>query len=323
MKQLKNKRIVCLGGGSGGTSTLLRSLRDAGAHLTSITSMADDGGSSGRLRKAYKILPPGNLVSCIASLAPDEYKEIAEVLMHRFSGSSRENKALGGHKLGNLIMLAEMQRTGDIYKAVELTKKMLGVTNADILPATDTRTRLTAITKDGRRVHGETTLDLTLYSEPRGIKKIYLTPKKPPVNNLVINSLKKADIIISGPGDLYTNQLAVLVIPQIKEALLQSKAKKIFIANIANKPFETKNYSLKNFIDAITEHLGVFPFDTVIANNNHTNPIPKKYRYKYIKIDAELKNNPTFQLLETNLVADQFPLHHDPEKLASIVARAV
>lgn len=323
MKQLQNKRIVCLGGGSGGTSTLLRSLKDTGAHLTSITSMADDGGSSGRLRKAYSVLPPGNLVSCIASLAPKEYAEIAEVLMHRFPGSSRENKALGGHKLGNLIMMAEMQRTKDIYKAVALTKQILGVTNADILPATDIRTRLTAITKDGRRVHGETTLDLTLYSEPHGIKKIYLTPKKPMVNDLVIKNLEKADIIISGPGDLYTNQLAVLVIPQIKEAILQSKAKKIFIANIANKPFETKNYSLKDFIDAITDHLGVFPFDTVIANNNHTNPIPKKYRYKYIKIDNELKKNTSFHLVETNLVSDQFPLHHDPEKLAYMVTRNV
>lgn len=323
--EIKNKltRIVCLGGGSGGTSTLLKSLRDSKAHLTSITSMADDGGSSGRLRKAYNIMPPGNLLSCIVSVAPDDYKDIADLMMFRLPGNSRENKVLSGHKFGNLVMLAQWLKTKDFYKTLEITKKILGVKNADILPATDERTRLTAITKDGRRVHGETTLDLTLYSEPHGIKKIFITPKSPKVNPLVIENIRKADVIISGPGDLYTNQLAVLIIPAIKNAIIESKAKKIFIANIANKPFETKGYTLGDYIKAIEEHMGIFPFEQIIANNSFSNIIPKKYRYKYVQINEELKESKSFRLTLADLVNAEMPIHHDPKKLAEIVIKNI
>lgn len=319
----KLKRIVCLGGGSGGTSTLLKALRDTQSHLTSITSMADDGGSSGRLRKAYNIMPPGNLLSCIVSLAPDEYKEIADLMMFRLPGNSRENKVLSGHKFGNLVMLAEWFRTKDFYKTLEVTKKILGVKNADILPATDERTRLTAITNDGRRVHGETTLDLTLYSEPHGINKIFITPKDPVVNPLVLENIKHADVIISGPGDLYTNQLAVLIIPAVKKAIMESKAKKIFIANIANKPFETKGYTLSDYLKAITEHMGAFPFEKIIANNNFSVNIPKKFRYKYVGISEDLKKSKSFELVLADLVNKEMPVHHDPKKLAEIVIKNI
>jgi len=321
MKNMAKKlKIVCLGGGSGGTSTLLRGLKDYPTHLTSITSMADDGGSSGRLRKAYGIMPPGNLVSCIASLIPDKDSELSDLLMYRFPGNSRENKSLGGHKLGNLIMLAEILRTKDIYKALAVTQQMFGV-DADILPATDERTHLSAITVDGRRIHTETTLDLALYAEPYGLKKIYITPKKPKVNPKVISNILAADLIISGPGDLYTNQLPVLVIPQIKQALLESKAKKIFIANVANKPFETKHYTLKNYIEAIYDHLQIFPFDTIIANNNLQYKIPKKYRYSYVKVESELRKNNSFRLIEEDLVESTFPIHHNAKRLAKVVMK--
>jgi uncharacterized cofD-like protein len=325
MKKTKNKplRIVCLGGGSGGTSTLLRGLRDGGAHLTSVTSMADDGGSSGRLRKAYGIMPPGNLVSCIASLIPTENQDLSDLMMYRFPGLSRENKALGGHKLGNLIMMAEMLRTNDIYKALAVTQKLFGVTNADILPATDERTHLSATTVDGRRVHTETTLDLALYAEPYGLKRIHIRPKFPKVNPKVVENIRRADVIISGPGDLYTNQLPVLIIPQIKRAVLKSKARKIFISNVANKPFESKNYTLNNFIDAIKDHMGIFPFDTIIANNNYSHPIPKKFRYDYVKIDKVLHDANVFKLIEADLVQKDFPIHHNAPYLASLVFKTV
>ena len=321
--QLKQLRIVCLGGGSGGTSTVLRGLKYYDAHLTSVTSMSDDGGSSGRLRKAYGIMPPGNLVSCIASLIPDDKQELSDLLMYRYPGKSLGNKTLDGHKLGNLIMLAEMLRTKDIYKALEVTQKLFGITNADILPATDQRNRLSAITVDGRQIHTETTLDLALYAEPYGLKKVYITPKNPEVNPKVISNIQKADVIISGPGDLYTNQLPVLIIPQIKEAVLQSKAKKIFIANVANKPFESKNYTLANFITAIVDHIGSFPFDTIIANSNLSNPIPKKYRYTYVKVDESVRNDDSIRLIETNLVEKEFPIHHNSQKLAAAIMAAI
>jgi uncharacterized cofD-like protein len=314
----KKKHIVCLGGGIG-TSNLIRGLKKYPVHLSVVTSMADDGGSSGRLRKAYGIMPPGDIISCIAALIPDDQKELADLLTYRFTGPDKEDTTIGGQKFGNLLMLAEIQRTGDFYKAIDVTKKMFGV-DADIFPASDERTQLSAITKDGRHIHSETTLDLALYSKPTGLKKIYITPENPKVNPDLISTLLNADYIISGPGDLYTNQLPVLVVPQIRDALLKSTAKKMFILNVANKPFETKGFTLQNFIDAFVEHLGVFPFDIVIANSNQNQQIPEKYQYEYIKLDTK-EVDKTFELVEEDLINKDFPLYHDPEKLASTVIK--
>ncbi len=318
MNYLKDKHIVLLGGGTA-TSHILRGLRETKAQFTVITSMADDGGSSGRLRKAYNIMPPGDVVNVIAGLIED--KELSELLLYRFPGTSKENKILDGQKLGNLIMLAEIQRTGNFYKAIDVIKKVFHV-NAEFLPATDQRVLLSAITKDGRRVHTETTLDLALYSEPYGIKKVYLTPSKPKVNPRVSECILNADLIISGPGDLYTNLLPVMIVPEIKDALLKSKAEKILILNVANKPFETKGFTLKDFIHAFTEHLAIFPFDTVIANNNHEIRIPKKYKYEYVYVDETIKNTEqSFRIIEEDLIYNDTPIYHDPQKLASAIMK--
>lgn len=320
---LQSKNIVCLGGGIG-TSNLIRGLRKYEPRITVITSMADDGGSSGRLRKAYNIMPPGDLISCISALIADENQELASLLTYRMPGASRENKSIDGQKFGNLLMLAEFSRTGDFYKALEVTKKMFGVV-ADILPATDVRVHLSAITKDGRRIHSETALDVAKYAEPLGLSKIYITPKNPVVNYRVIEQLKNADVIISGPGDLYTNQLPVLIVPQIKEQIIGAKCKKIFILNIANKPFETKGFTLNNFINTIEDHLGIFPFNTIVINNNTTNPIPGKYkRYKYIEAaDNSINNSQNIKLIIEDLVNDKFPIYHNPDKLAETLVKNI
>ncbi len=320
---IETKRIVCLGGGIG-TSNLIRGLKKYNPKITVITSMADDGGSSGRLRKAYGVMPLGDLISCIAALIADENQELASLLTYRLPGMSRENKSIDGQKFGNLLMLTEILRTKDIYKALEVTKRMFGVIG-DILPATDVRTRLSAITRDARRVHGETALDVAKHAETKGLKKIYLTPKDPVVNQRVVDNLKNADVIISGPGDLYTNQLPVLIVPKIKERILKARCRKVFILNIANKPFETKGYTLKDFINAVALHLGVFPFDTIIVNKNISVPIPKKYKkYSYIKIDDKFRGvKQGFKLIEGDLVNYGFPIYHNSQKLAEIVVKNI
>ncbi len=310
-------KIVCLGGGIG-TSNLLKGLKTYPVHLTVVTSMADDGGSSGRLRKEYNMMPPGDIVSCIAALMPDDQDELKALFTYRFPGDDTENTTLGGHKLGNLIMLAEFLRTNDFYKALEKTKQMFGIT-ADLFPATEVRTDLSATTKDGRTIHTEETLDLALYSEPHGLQTVHIEPQDPPVNEQLLKNIEEADLIISGPGDLYTNQLPVLIVPKIKEAFLKSNAKKLFILNVANKPFETKGFTLKNFIEAFKENLGSFPFDTIITNNNTSVEIPSRYKYQYISIDEELRSNESFKLIERDLVNEDFPLYHNPKKLAEVV----
>ena len=316
----KGPKIVCLGGGIG-TSVLIHGLKEFTSNITVITSMADDGGSSGRLRKAYNIMPPGDLVSCIAALIDNDNKELATLLTYRFPGLSKENKTIDGHKLGNLIMLAELLRTKDIYSALESTKRMFGV-KADILPASDERTRLSGITKDGRRINGENALNIPKHAEPFGLKKVFITPGNPKVNPKVIKRIKEADIIISGPGDLYTNQLPVLLIPQIKELLLNKKCKKIFVLNVANKPFETKGFSLKDFIETISSHLGVFPFDTVIANKNFIQKIPNRYKkYKYVRLEPN--GEQVFRLVKEDLINKNVPIYHDSLKLAKAVIKNI
>lgn len=317
---LYKKNVVCLGGGVG-TSNLLRGIKHYQPNITVITSMADDGGSSGRLRKTFKIMPPGDIVSSIAALISDENSELADLLIYRFPGSSRQplHRTIDGHKFGNLLMLAELQRTKNFYKAIEVTKKLFGV-KAELLPATDVRTRLSAITKDGRRVHSETTLDLAKYSQPHGLKKIYLTPKFPKVNNKVRNSILQADLILSGPGDLYTNQLPVMIIPQIAHALKESRCLKVFIINIANKPVETKGYAVHDFIQAVDDHLGFFPFQRVLINNNYSTPIPNKLKYSYVKNeDVANSVNLKFKIISKDLVNEKFPLYHDSRKLARTI----
>jgi len=318
----KSLKIVCLGGGIG-TSVLIHGLKKFSLDITVITSMADDGGSSGRLRKAFNIMPVGDLVSCIAALIEDENKELASLLTYRFQGKSRENKIIDGHKLGNFIMLAELLRTKDIYKALNATKRMFNV-KADILPASDVRVRLSAITKDGRLIHGETALDVAKYAQPYGLKNIYITPKSPKVNPKVIENLLAADVIISGPGDLYTNQLPVLIIPEIKDILLKKKCRKIFVLNIANKPFETKGFVLNDFIIALTEHLGSFPFDTIIANNNTKIKIPNKHKeYEYIKIDEKFIFKQNIKVILKDVVNKEFPIYHDSNTLAKAVVENI
>lgn len=314
----KQKHIVLLGGGVG-TSNLLRGLKKYDLRFTVITSMADDGGSSGKLRKAYDIMPPGDIINCIAALIPEDQRELASLLLYRFPGDNTANTAIDNHKLGNLIMLAEIQRTGDFYKAIDVTKRIFGVT-ADLLPATDHHVQLSGVTKDGRHVTSETTLDLALYSQPHGLKKVYITPSDPQVNKKVVESLLTADVIISGPGDLYTNQLPVLIVPEIKDALIKSKAKKIFVLNVANKPVETRDFSLKTFMKAIEDHIGVFPFTTVIANSNFATQIPDQYDYDYIMIDPQLKKDASLSIVEADLVDTTFPLYHDSTKLARVIA---
>ena len=158
---------------------------------------------------------------------------------------------------------------------------------------------------------------------PYGIKNIYITPKTPKVNPLVVKRLLEADVIVSGPGDLYTNQLPVLMVPQVKNAFLKSKAKKIFILNVANKPFETKNFTLDQFVKAFTDHLGVFPFDTVIANIDFSHPIPKKYRYKYISLGKQATTQKQYQLVTGKIVDASFPIYHDSQKLALLVSKTL
>ena len=311
------KKIVCLGGGIG-TVNLITGLKDYFDNITVVVSMADDGGSSGRLRRLYNVPPPGDLVSCMAAFEAGNNPVISKMLTYRFRGDRYGKDAdLSGQKLGNLIIIALRDITGNFDKAIELFQKTFHVKGV-FLPATSQNVNISAKTIEGKMIYGETKIDLGKYKGKRILERVYLEPTRAQANPKVIDSIKRADIIIAGPGDLYTTILPVLIVGKIKEALKKCRALKIFIVNVANKPFETKGYNVFDYIKAIKKHLDDFPFDKVIVNSNFTPKIPKKYRYHYIDINHQSKNS-KYNIVKGDIINEEFPLYHNPVKLAKII----
>ncbi len=321
---LKNKKIVCLGGGIG-TVNLLKGLRKYTSDISVIVSMADEGGSAGRLRRLYDVSPAGDIVSCLSAFVEQNNKQLAKFLTYRFPGDRySQDSELSGHKMGNLMMVAAQEITGSFEGAIELMKKLFQVSN-NIFPATVEPVFIKATTIDGVEVIGEENIDLGKYEGVRVLDHVYIVSQNPKASPIALKALQEADVIIAGPGDLYTTILPVLIIPDIAEALKKIKKTKIFIVNVANKPFETKGYNVPDFLSAIQKHLDSFPFDKVIANNNFSMPIPKPFHYTYVGLELEkIKNQlKSVSFIEADLVNKKFPLYHDSDKLAEIVVKNI
>lgn len=319
---MKKVDIVCLGGGIG-TMNLVKGLKEKGYNLTVVASMADDGGSSGRLRRLFNIQPPGDLVSCMAALSEYSDKPEGQLLTYRFAGDRYgRDDVIGGQKLGNLMMVAAQDLTGSYNGAVALLKHLFKV-RASIYPATLEPVSISATTIDGILVEGEENIDLGKYEGQRVLEKITLQPERPKVAKEVIKAMAKAAVIVAGPGDLYTTILPALIIPDILNALKASKAKKIFVINVANKPFETRGYAVVDFINAITKHLSGFPFDTVIVNNKVANEIPGNLNYTYVENATEDSTQNEYVIVEDDLVDDAYPIYHDHQKLADAIEKQI
>ncbi len=312
-----NKKVVCLGGGIG-TVNLITGLKDYFNNITVVVSMADDGGSSGRLRRLYNVPPFGDLISCMAAIVREKNPFISKLLTYRFEGDRYgKDEEIFGQKLGNLIMTAMRDITGSFDRAIKLFQKTFEI-NGVFLPATSQNVNISAKTIEGKKIYGETKIDLGKYKGKRVLEMVYLEPIDAKANPKVLKSIKEADVIIAGPGDLYTTILPVLIVKKIKESLKESTALKIFIVNVANKPFETKGYNVFDYIKAIKKHLDDFPFDKVIVNNNFTPKIPKRYRYHYIDINHQSKNS-KYNIVKGDIINEEFPLYHNPSKLAKII----
>ncbi|MDP3941807.1 MAG: YvcK family protein [bacterium] len=314
------KKFVCLGGGIG-TVNLIKGLKHYSSDITVIVSAADNGGSAGRLRRLFHIFPPGDAISCLAALMPEEDEKFGKLLTYRFPGNryGSDNK-LSGQKLGNLLFVGAKEITGSVEDGLILLEDLFR-TSGKVLPATTDALTLSALTVDDLRVEGEQTIDLGKYKGKRILDRVMIHPDDPKVPQTVLSAISKADVLIAGPGDLYTTILPVLLIPAIKKALISSTAKKIYIVNVANKPFETKGYAIDDYIASITKHLGTFPFETVIANNDVSIPIPRKYKYKYVLQGGG--GHAPYKLLLADLVDKDFPLYHEPKKLARCVVKTI
>jgi uncharacterized cofD-like protein len=243
-----------------------------------------------------------------------------KLLTYRFDGDRYgDDGSLGGHKLGNLMMVALTSVTGDFNKALSQMQRIFK-TQGKILPATSEITSIWAETSVGEKVDREENIDLGRFTGT--IEKLHIKPKNPKVLDEVRETIAASDVIITGPGDLYTTILPVLLIPDVLEALRKSKAKKIFVVNIANKLFETPNYKVNDYIKAVAKHCGDNIFDFVLVNNNITPTIPAKYKrqYEFVPLDYE---KDSFLVVAKDLVNLDFPLYHDSDKLAKAIVENI
>lgn len=315
-----DSKIVCLGGGIGSVN-LINGLKNYTWNISVVISMADEGGSGGRLRRLYTIAPPGDFVSCMAALTKKNNKAVSDLLRYRFPGNRYgKDNALEGQKMGNLLLVALRDITGSFDKALLLFQEIFQI-EGEFLPVTEIPLSISAQTIEGKIIDGEEKIDLGKYNGKRVLEKVFLRPANTPATPKVIAAITNADVIIAGPGDLYTTILPVLIVPGVAEALLHSPAKKLFVINVTNKPFETKGYSVFDYVNAIKNHLGVFPFDIVITNNNFSVKIPKEYRYSYVHEGKGAEDS--FKIVSGDLVDSDFPLYHSCEKLASVIKQHI
>lgn len=251
----RGPKIVAIGGGTG-LSNLLRGLKQYSANITAIVTVADDGGSSGRLRREIGVLPPGDIRNCLAALA-DQEKLLTELFQYRFQSGD----GLSGHSFGNLFLTAMSEVTGDLEKAIAASSQVLAV-RGRVLPATLTDVSLWAKLSDGRFIQGESKI-----TEARGkIVEIGSNPATPVALPAAVKAIREADYIIIGPGSLYTSVIPNLLVPQIKEAILQSHSPRIYICNIMTEPGETDGYAVSDHIRAIDKICGQKSFDAVLVN---------------------------------------------------------
>lgn len=251
----RGAKIVALGGGTG-LSTLLRGLKAYSANITAIVTVADDGGSSGRLRREIGVLPPGDIRNCLAALA-DEEKLITELFQYRFQAGN----GLSGHSFGNLFLTAMNEVTGDLERAIAAISKVLAV-RGQVLPATLSDVRLWAELADGRRIEGESNI-----TEAKGqITRLGCDPPKPPALPRVLRAIEEAEYIIIGPGSLYTSIIPNLLVPEIVEAIASRPVPRIYVCNIMTQMGETENYTVSDHIRAIDDACGCRIFDAVLIH---------------------------------------------------------
>jgi len=321
-------RVVAIGGGTG-LPNVLRGLRPLlfpdGAReasrerLVAIVATSDDGGSSGRLREQFNMIPPGDIRNCLAALSGCE-SEFAEMFQYRFESGD----GLSGHAMGNLMIAALADVTRDFGLAVEAAARMLGTCGV-VLPATSEMVTLVAEFRDGRVLSGETAI-----AHAGGtIDRLGLLPEQPRSPARVVEAINQADVIVVGPGSLYTSLLPPLLVPKVSDAIWSSRAVRILVANLMTEADETDNFSVLDHLLTLERHLGRQLFDCVIYN---TSPIPASLAASYKNRRAAPIVTGTFELnaldrfgvraIGVPLVSEhpEGKVRHAPDRLAAAIA---
>jgi len=309
-------KIVVIGGGTG-LSVMLRGLKEKPLDITAIVTVADDGGSSGILRNELQIPPPGDIRNVLMALA-DAEPLLTEVLQYRFSSIT----GLAGHSLGNLMLAAMTDISGDFVSGVRELSRVLAV-RGRVLPAADKSIVLKAEMTDGTIITGESLIP----KAGKQIKRVFIEP--PDVEPLAeaVEAIEEADAILIGPGSLYTSIIPNLLVPKLANAIVQSNAVKLFVCNVMTQPGETDNYAVSDHLDAVYKHIGHHLFDYVIVNDGELPPqVVNKYAEKgsrAVHLDLEEVTNRGYKVIADRLVLFRTFLRHDAERLSHHIYKLV
>ncbi len=318
-------RVVAIGGGTG-LSCVLRGLKQhvrtvarpvtaepAIRRLTAVVTVTDEGGSSGRLRRDFRILPPGDIRNCLVALAEDE-KLMTQLFQYRFASGH----GLKGHSLGNLFLAALTHLTRDFAKAVRLSSEVLAI-RGEIFPSTLADVRLRARLRGGRVVHGESRIARTRLP----IRRLEIHPGRCRPLPETLEAIQAADLITLGPGSLYTSLIPNLLVAAIPEAIRKSRATKVFVCNLMTQPGETRGYTASEHLDAIQEHAGRGLFDYVVLNTRElSRGLARRYaaeRAEPVVNDLDEVRALGVEPIVANLLIEDRVARHDPRRLARLL----
>ena len=317
----RGPKVVAVGGGTG-LNILLSGLKEYTDHITAIVTVADDGGSSGRLRRELGVLPPGDFRNCIAALADDEALT-TQLFQYRFPTVRREAEngyALEGHNFGNLFITAMVNVTGSFEKALVEAGRVLAI-RGQILPSTLENVTLCADLVDEaaaiRRVAGESAIP-----EARlPIERVYLEPSSPPAYPPALRAILDADLIALGPGSLFTSVIPNLLVDDITRAIRASNALKVYVCNVATQPGETDGFSVGDHAGAIERHVGAGLLAFVLANNNFDHSLPADWSLTPVFIVTPVDAD--YEVFAADVVDEGRPWRHHPGKLARVLMTMV
>jgi uncharacterized cofD-like protein len=305
-------KVVAIGGGTG-LATLLRGLKSHTPHITAIVTVADDGGSSGRLRRELGLLPPGDFRNCIAALAEDEAL-ITQLFQYRFG----QGEALKGHSFGNLFITALAGVTGSFERAILEASRVLAV-QGRILPSTLEDVTLVAdlkIENDAApsrlaRVKGESAIP----KARQPIERVFLQPEDARAYPEAVRAILDADLIVAGPGSLFTSVLPNLLVRDIRKAVEASAARRLYVCNIATQPGETDGFDVDRHMQALGRHLGPGLFPFVLANTGRSVLGSEVARWQPVAL--HYPSHADYQVIEADVLDAAIPWRHDSGKLAS------
>lgn len=312
----KGPNVTVVGGGHG-LSVLLRGIKAATSNVTAVVTVADDGGSSGRLREEFGIIPPGDLRNCLVALADTE-PLMEKLFQYRFKGESE----LAGHSFGNLFIAAMNEVTGDMEQALRESSKVLAV-KGQVLPASKDHVRLDAIMEDGTVVEGESQIP----EVHKKIHRVRLFPEQVQPVQSALDALTNADAIILGPGSLYTSIMPNLLVDGVAEAIRKSKAIKIYICNVMSQPGETDGYTASMHAKAIIDHGGKGIIDYMLVNDSPISPAMQDYyaaKGAYpVEVDEDAINALGVGFVKADIINEKELIRHDPDKLSKAVMNMV